>query len=303
MQSAVHPKAWHEDLPRPWTYGLAPITQSQPWFDVYALSGSDYAIYEPGHFQEVISYLICGRDRALLFDTGMGIGNMQVLVGELTDLPLVVVNSHTHFDHVGCNHRFEQVHVLDHPVAIARLQKGQPRALPQEEAGEYAFARPLPAGIVPTELQILPCTPISIKEGHVFDLGGRTLRVLATPGHSPDSIMLLDQQNGILLTGDTLYPATMYAHLSSGDGMTSSFAVYAATMEALPQRVGTLNHLYCSHNEPVCPPAMLQEAAHAFEMIRKDQVPYAVDENGLRKYQFNGFAIVTQNPPLKACTE
>lgn len=51
-------------------------TRSQ-WFKVYKLENDIYAIAEPYHFQEVISYLILGDDKALLWDTGMGIDNIK----------------------------------------------------------------------------------------------------------------------------------------------------------------------------------------------------------------------------------
>ncbi|SVB62301.1 uncharacterized protein METZ01_LOCUS215155, partial [marine metagenome] len=61
------------------------VSQGQDWFDVYRVAAGVCAIYEPGHFEEVISYLVSGRERATLIDTGMGIGDMKRLVSELTD--------------------------------------------------------------------------------------------------------------------------------------------------------------------------------------------------------------------------
>ena len=80
---------------------LTPENLSDPWFAVYRLPGEVYALYEPHHFQDVISYLILGKERALLLDTGMGIGNIRAVAERLTKLPITVVNSHSHFDHVG----------------------------------------------------------------------------------------------------------------------------------------------------------------------------------------------------------
>lgn len=54
------------------------------WFEVYRIQPDLYAIYEPGHFQEVISYLITGREKALLVDTGLGMGNIRQVVEQLT---------------------------------------------------------------------------------------------------------------------------------------------------------------------------------------------------------------------------
>ena len=92
---------WYDALPRPIWKSFRRIDQSQDWFEVYAVAPGVFAIYEPGQFEEVISYLIVGSDKALLFDTGLGIGDMKQLVTELTPLEPVVLNSHTHYDHVG----------------------------------------------------------------------------------------------------------------------------------------------------------------------------------------------------------
>src|SRR5580658_6754223 len=77
------------------------LAVSDGWFEVYQLPGNVYAFYEPRQDQQVLSYLIVGDQRALLFDSGLGIGNIGGIVRRLTSLPVLVLNSHTHFDHVG----------------------------------------------------------------------------------------------------------------------------------------------------------------------------------------------------------
>src|SRR5271166_3219296 len=86
---------------------------SDGWFDVYQLPGSVYAMYEPRQEQQVLSYLIVGGKRALLFDSGLGIGRLGQVVRRLTSLPVVVLNSHTHFDHVGGNFEFSTIFAID----------------------------------------------------------------------------------------------------------------------------------------------------------------------------------------------
>jgi glyoxylase-like metal-dependent hydrolase (beta-lactamase superfamily II) len=296
LDDAVQPPDWAAALPRPWYRGREKRSTGQPWFDVYPLFPGDYALYEGGHFQEVISFLILGRDRGLLWDTGMGIGDIRALAEELTNLPLTVLNSHTHFDHMGSNWRFDRVGVFAHPVALKRAAGGLPREQVAEHMTAEQFARPLPPGFFPDQYEIrgVPVTPV--REGELFDLGGRTLEVLHTPGHSPDSIMLLDRDNSILFTGDTFYPAVLYAHLDSGGGMVSDFAVYRRTMSFLALHFGGLKTLRCSHNEPELPGQKLQAAAAAFEAIAENRAPYDADSQGRRLYRFEGFSIVT-NPP------
>jgi hypothetical protein len=67
-------------------HGVGDIEQEQDWFEVYRIEDGIFAIYEPGQFEEVISFLVTGDDRALLFDTGLGIGDIKRVVKQLTDL-------------------------------------------------------------------------------------------------------------------------------------------------------------------------------------------------------------------------
>src|ERR1700733_8837086 len=104
---------WCRALPRPEYGNLQRIPASDPWFEVYKVAPAVYAIYEPHQSEEVISYLIVGDKRAMLFDTGMGISDLREITAELTRLPIVVLNSHTHNDHVGNNWQFETIYGMD----------------------------------------------------------------------------------------------------------------------------------------------------------------------------------------------
>src|SRR5688572_26325138 len=104
---------WCDLLPRPSNQRLPRVDLPDDWFVVYRLGGGVFAICEPFQFQEVISYLILGSRRALLFDTGLGIGKISRIVSKLTSLPVTVLNSHTHFDHVGGNTEFDRLLAMD----------------------------------------------------------------------------------------------------------------------------------------------------------------------------------------------
>ena len=104
---------WCKGLPRPGYSKLERVPTADNWFEVYKIRPGVFAIYEPHQLEEVISYLILGADRALLFDTGMGISNIQAVVAGLTKLPVSVLNSHTHNDHVGDNWRFSDIYGMD----------------------------------------------------------------------------------------------------------------------------------------------------------------------------------------------
>lgn len=91
------------------------------WFVTRRLDDSTYLISEPPH---VNSYLLLGSTQAVLFDTGMGISNIKRIVDGLTDLDLLVVNSHYHFDHSGGNSLFSQIAI--HEQGAEPLGAGVP---------------------------------------------------------------------------------------------------------------------------------------------------------------------------------
>ena len=73
--AAAQTPDWCKKLPRPAYSNLERVRVSDPWFEVYKIRPGVFAIYEPHQFEEVISYLIAGDQKAVLFDTGMGISN------------------------------------------------------------------------------------------------------------------------------------------------------------------------------------------------------------------------------------
>lgn len=261
------------------------------WYEVYDLGTKTFAIYEPGHFQEVISFLVLGDDKALLLDTGMGICKIKPLVDKLTDLPVIIVNSHSHFDHIGGNWEFDRVHIFNFEPSLNRLKSGMMKTELNHHLCSGSVWLPYPNDFNPDEYSIKPSIPAPITDGHVFDLGGRILEVIHTPGHSPDSIMLWDKKNSILFTGDTFYPATLYSHLSSDGGIDSVFKIYMDTMVYISENI-KVDFLYTSHNYPIVRGNKLREVAAAFKSIAAGKMSYLTDEGDLKKYQFDGFAIV-----------
>jgi glyoxylase-like metal-dependent hydrolase (beta-lactamase superfamily II) len=92
----MYQSMWPDVLPRAGNRRLEKLTSLSPWFEIYKVSDSVFAVLEPGHTEEAISYLILGKKRAVLLDTGMGIANLKAEVERLTDLPVVVVVSPGH---------------------------------------------------------------------------------------------------------------------------------------------------------------------------------------------------------------
>src|SRR5438552_5005474 len=207
------------------------------WFAVRELGPGLHLVAEPVH---VNCFLVQGQQRAVLIDSGLGIGNIRRVAESLTDRELLVVNTHYHFDHVGGNHLFPEVAIHERGVAplgqevpaevmrlyLRYLEEMLERFALYRELDERFFhflteettPRQLPPDFDPAGWRIVPSVPTRVlREGDVLDLGGRRLRVLHTPGHTPDCICLLDEANGLLFGGDTISSGPIYAHLEDSD--------------------------------------------------------------------------------------
>ena len=282
---------WYDALPRPAWSEFDPVEQSQPWFEVYEVAESVFAIYEPGQFEEVISYLIVGSERALLFDTGLGIGDMGRVVSELTSLETIVLNSHTHYDHVGGNHQFQEIYGLDSEFSAANAT-GRPHEAVREFVSEGWIWKPLPDGFLAGEYASEPFTVTKfVSDLDKIDIGGRVFEVVLSPGHAPDALCLLDRDNRLLFVGDTFYPASLYAHLQGSD-----FERYAETAGRLAELESMVDFILPAHNEPLLESVFLTRFRDAFQTMKDETTPFVLTD-GDREYSFDGFSIIVPDPP------
>jgi glyoxylase-like metal-dependent hydrolase (beta-lactamase superfamily II) len=257
---------WCKQLPRPEYNKLIRMSTPDPWFQVFSVRPGVLAIYEPQQAEEVISYLILGKKRALIFDTGMGISDMKKLVQGLTPLPVSVLNSHTHNDHVGDNWQFEDIYAMDTAFTRASAQGSRDDA--QAEIKPDQLCGPLPAGF---DARTYATRPFKVTHwlhgGDTIDLGGRVLKVITTPGHTPDSISLLDQAHGLLFTGDTYYRGLIYLYRPE-----TELDAYEASLKKMVALAPGLKLLLPAHNVPEGNPADLQRQLTAFRKVRAGQV-------------------------------
>jgi glyoxylase-like metal-dependent hydrolase (beta-lactamase superfamily II) len=265
---------------------LARVETRQPWFDVYRVRPGVFALYEPKQYEHVISWLIVGERRALLFDTGLGVARIADVVRELTALPVTVLNSHTHFDHVGGNADFADVWNADTPFSRANADGhlddyGRATLEPDRLCG------PLPAGVKRAPYTLRPWeVSRRVADGERIGLGGRELEVLFTPGHAPDALCLLDREHGLLFTGDTYYPGPIYLFAPGTD-----LAAYADSVNRLARLVPSLTLLLPAHEVPVAQPAQLAALQDAIARVRAGSAT-AVPSEGLLEYRFDGFSLL-----------
>ncbi len=146
-----------------------------------------------------------GRDRDMLVDSGMGVVSLREWVPLVTERALTAVASHTHFDHIGCHHEFDDrcVHraeadILAHPTRAATL------AEPYVTDDIFDRLPPLPYLSATYAVKAAPATRL-LEDGDILDLGDRHFEVIHTPGHSPGGIALWEAATGILFSGDIVY--------------------------------------------------------------------------------------------------
>jgi hydroxyacylglutathione hydrolase len=205
------------------------------WIDDYyvveAVDATTIAIGEPRYYQGNYSYLIIGTERAVLFDAGTGSRDIVPIVRSLTKLPITVIPSHLHFDHVGALGRFDRTALLDTPSLRARMRNSRLTLQRYEFLGLIEDLAP-------------PTFRVDEWWGNntTIDLGNRRVRVLSTPGHTPTSVSLYDQEHQQLFVGDFLYPGHLYAFLPG-----ASRSAYLATTRQLLSQTGAGTRIYAAH--------------------------------------------------------
>jgi len=281
--------AFCSDIPRPGWAAYNKHAASGSWFDVYEIENDLFAITEPAQWQEVISYLIIGENQALLFDSGNGMGDIRAVVEQLTSLPVTALASHSHFDHVGGLWQFEKILAPD--TAFTRKSAaGLANQVVREEASAAALCAPLPEGVTQANHHIKAFNPTGrVKDGTQIDLGGVILEVLATPGHTPDSIVLVNRQDGRLFTGDSYYKGPIWLFAPETD-----LVAYRATIARLAALAPSLNAVHGGHNEPFSHPNELIKVREGLDTVLAGNAKAKKISDGQARYEFDTFELVLQ---------
>lgn len=180
---------------------------------------------------EVRAFLFTGKDRAVLIDTGFG--NIKNAVAQCTKLPVTLINTHADRDHVGGNAFFERAGM--HPSEYAHYYEK-----------------------VAADARVFP-----LWEGDIIDLGDRQFEVLLIPGHTPGSIALLDRENRILLSGDSVSKAPVYMF-----GQARNLSAYIESLEKLLSLRGCFDSIYPSHGPfPLEPDFILNQKRCALHLL------------------------------------
>jgi glyoxylase-like metal-dependent hydrolase (beta-lactamase superfamily II) len=226
----------------------ASLPIQEPWFEVTQLSPDLFRITEPGchRWVRANSFLILGRERDILVDSGMGVAALRPVVDRLSSRARLVFSTHTHVDHVGSHPEFADCEILVHPAEADELARPGRQGLrfPKRSADEIAELRR--SGFEPSDF-MLEAVPFAgydltayrrapvrstrlVSEGDMVETGDREFEVLHLPGHSRGSIALWERSRRWLFSGDAIYDGVIVDNLPG-----SNMAVYRATMKRLAE--------------------------------------------------------------------
>ena len=186
------------------------------WFSVEKIDGDTFVISEYKHWEETHCYLLLGTKFAVLIDTGLGVANIKSVVENITSLPILVITTHIHWDHIGGHKYFKDM------------------AVHENEVKWLSEKFPIPLQMVKKNLALKPCDfpddfeienytvfqghPTSImRDGDIIHMGNRKLKVIHTPGHSPGHCCFYEEEKGYLFSGDLIYKGCLDAFYPTTD--------------------------------------------------------------------------------------
>lgn len=186
------------------------LQRMDKWFTIEKIDNKTFSISEYRHWENVHSYLLLGKEKALLIDTGLGVSNIKNEIDEITTLPIIVATTHVHWDHIGGHKYFDN-------IAVHKLEK------------DWLIKFPLPLAVVKDNLLKESCDfpkdfnidkyeiyskkpAIILNDNDVIDLGNRKIKAIHTPGHSPGHLCFYDIENKYLFTGDLIYCGKLDAY-------------------------------------------------------------------------------------------
>jgi glyoxylase-like metal-dependent hydrolase (beta-lactamase superfamily II) len=193
------------------------VQVAERWFEHEEIEDGILRIREPyvDPFLQANLFLVRGRERDLLVDSGLGLAPLRTQLVELWQRPVTVVATHRHFDHTGGLHEFEDVvvHRLDAEAvanaegfASVRIEDYPPEELSGYEPPEHLLTAVPYEGFDPTTYRVQPVTLTRVvDEGDVLDLGDRRFEVLHLPGHTPGELGLWEAETATLFSGDCVY--------------------------------------------------------------------------------------------------
>ena len=263
------------------------------WHTTTRITENVYRISEPfGAIEPRVGvttanmYLLIGQERAVLIDSGMGIGDVHSEIAQITPLPCTVLNTHFHWDHIGANARFAERAI--HASEIELVAQEPDVAFIRQAMQSPSARAVLPPSFDPTAYRVLPKPATRVlRDNDLIDLGDRLLRVLQIPGHSPGHVAYWLEASNTLFTGDTAYPGPLYACFEGSDPV--AFAQSVKRLAALPG----VETICPGHNDVIRDQDWLSELAACAEAAVVGKVPGRPRDDFIvgQEFRFDRFSI------------
>ena len=193
--------------------------------------------------ERVRFFLLAGTERAMLIDSGMETHNARELAAELTPLPVEVLNTHADRDHTGSNGEFSQAYM--HPA----------------ELENYGKTGGMLDGIVP------------VWDGDTIDLGGRLLKIIALPGHTPGSIAVLDVSRRVLISGDPIQDGNIFMF-----GSQRNLPAYYYSLKRIEGYTDLFDQIWPSHGSCPVQPELIGRLIEGTERLARGEVEPEEDQ-------------------------
>lgn len=172
--------------------------------DVYQVKEVKKGIWHVDEAGLDSAYIVSGKDRGLVIDTGTGIKDLKGLAEKYLSVPYDVVLTHGHVDHAGGISQFDEVWLDAGDIGMAD-------AVTVKDREEYIYSmhqtgstKLMPEAIIPELKTDKKPAYRTLHSGDVFSLGGRELEVAACPGHTAGSVFLIDKADRLIFTGDSV---------------------------------------------------------------------------------------------------
>ena len=210
---------------------------------------------EDGHVRFL---LLCGTEKAALVDTGMTTKDARQIAEKLTDLPLILINTHADPDHIAGNPAFDTFYMSPAEEENYRAKGG---------AGNF----------------------IPIREGDVIDLGGRPLRIFDIPGHTLGSIAILDEKNRVLISGDSVQDGNIFMF-----GKFRNLDLFMESMRHLRKYDGLYDEIYPMHGSFPVKPELIPQLLEGAQQIKAGTASYTPESRfgmdiALYRFPYAGF--------------
>ncbi|MFZ5844883.1 MAG: MBL fold metallo-hydrolase [Patescibacteria group bacterium] len=255
------------------------------WFTIKRVHAQVFALAEFHHWEKVVSYLVLGSTKAVLVDTSLGYGDIKEVVRKITSLPIQVLLTHGHWDHLGGVGNFSSIAIYNDTFDKNLLLSGFKSAQIRELREKKYFNEPYQ----PKEYAVKGLRKFTaLEEGEIIDCGDLHIQVIHTGGHTPGSACYLVKELNIICTGDTIYPGPLYAHLPESD-----LIQYAVSVKKLKKLANKNTIFFPGHNATICNWELLARINTAFDSILSGRAKGIVIGNR-KEYSFGGFSILTK---------